>query len=312
MKTNPVSRLTLGTVQFGIPYGVANSVGRPDYETARDILACAIEGGATSLDTAAAYGESERVLGRALADLRAAGRVVVTTKVAPLPDDLSSARADSLVEESVRNSLRNLGLECLPFCLFHHEKDFRHADSLLKLRERGLVGRVGCSVTTPRAARSLVASGRVEAIQFPASVLDRRFTGPDISGAASARGIAVFARSIYLQGLILLPEVAVPDELRAVVPVRRNLEELARGAGISVAELAIRYTFGLGDLTSVLVGVESVDQMRENLCLHEKGPLPADLMRAVASAVPSLPDAVIDPWRWKQSANSREGTKARG
>jgi aryl-alcohol dehydrogenase-like predicted oxidoreductase len=295
-----LSRLTLGTVQFGLPYGVANQAGQPPYETARDILACAIEGGVTCLDTAAGYGESESVLGRALAELGAAERVSVVTKVAALADDLSPARADALVEESVRNSLRHLRLECLPFCLFHREQDFRYADSLLKLRSRGLVERVGCSTTTPVATRTIIGSELAEAVQFPASVLDRRFTGAEVAGAARSRGMVVFARSVYLQGLVLLPDATTPENLREVIPARRRLAELARAAGIPLAELALRYVLGLGDLTSILVGVESVDQMRENLALFAKGPLPPDLMQAVVAAAPSLSDAILDPWRWER------------
>lgn len=292
------SRLTLGTVQFGLPYGVANRAGQPPYETARDILACAIEGGVTCLDTAAGYGESEAVLGRALAELGAAERVSVVTKIAPLADNLSPARADALVEESVNNSLRHLRLERLPFCLFHRERDFRYADSLLKLRDRGLVERVGCSTTTASATRTIIGSGLAEAVQFPASVLDRRFTGAEIAGAARSRGMAVFARSVYLQGLVFLPDATTPEDLSGVIPPRRRLAELAREAGIPLAELALRYVLGLSDLTSILIGVESLDQMRETLVLFAKGPLPPDLMQAVLASVPSLPDAILDPMRW--------------
>jgi len=295
-----LSRLVLGTVQFGLPYGVANRDGQPSYETARDILACAIEGGVTCLDTAAGYGESEAVLGRALAELGAAERVTVVTKVAFLADDLSPARADELVEESVRNSLRLLRLDRLPFCFFHREEDFRYADSMLKLSGLGLVERVGCSTATPVATKAIIGSGLAEAVQFPASVLDRRFSGADIAGAARARGIVVFARSVYLQGLIFLPDEKTPGDLSEVIPPRRQLAELAREAGIPLAELALRYVLGLEDLTSILVGVESVGQMRENLALFAKGPLPPDLMQAVVASVPSLPDVILDPWHWAQ------------
>jgi aryl-alcohol dehydrogenase-like predicted oxidoreductase len=297
-RARALSRLTLGTVQFGLPYGVANSSGQPPYETARDILACAIEGGVTCLDTAARYGESEAVLGRALAELGA--DVTVVTKIAPLADDLSSARADALVEESVTNSLRNLRLESLPFCLFHREQDFRYADSLLKLRARGLVERIGCSTTTPAATRTIIGSGLAEAIQFPASVLDRRFTGPEVAGAAHSGRMAVFARSVYLQGLVFLPDEKTPGDLSEVIPPRRRLAEFAREAGIPLAELALRYVLGLGDLSSILVGVDSVDQMRENLALFAKGPLPPDLMRAVVADAPSLSNRILDPWNWTQ------------
>ena len=295
-RANALSHLALGTVQFGLPYGVANRSGQPPYEVVLDILACAIEGGVTVLDTAAGYGESEAVLGRALADLGFSEKVTVVTKIAALSPDLAPNRADALVEASVRNSLRQLRLGYLDLCLFHREQDFRYADSLLKLRESGLVRRIGCSTTTPATTRTIVASGLAEAVQFPASVLDRRFLPSGTE--AHARGMAVFARSIYLQGLLFLDDAATPEDLLNITPVRRRLIELARGAGMPLAELALRFALGRQELDSVLVGVDSVAQMRENLALFAKGPLPLDLAREVDAAGPPLPDAILDPWRW--------------
>ena len=295
-RASALSRLALGTVQFGLPYGVANRSGQPSYEVVRDILACAIEGGVTVLDTAAGYGESEAVLGRALADLGFAEKVTVVTKIAALAPDLSPARADALVEASVNNSLRQLHLDRLDLCLFHREQDFSYADSFIKLRERGLVRRIGSSTTTPKGTREIVASGLAEAVQFPASVLDRRFLP---SGAeARACGMAVFARSVYLQGLLLLDDATTPEDLRGVAPARRRLAELARHAGMPIAELALRFALGWQEIDAVLVGVDSVAQMRENLALFAKGPLPPDLASEVEAAVPLLPDAILDPWRW--------------
>jgi aryl-alcohol dehydrogenase-like predicted oxidoreductase len=68
---------------------------------------------------------------------------------------------------------------------------------------------------------------------------------------------------------------------------------------MTLAELALRYVLSLEDLTSILIGIDSVDQMRENLALFAKGPLPPDLMRAVVANALSLPDAILDPWRWE-------------
>jgi aryl-alcohol dehydrogenase-like predicted oxidoreductase len=298
------AKLALGTVQFGLPYGVANRSGQPPYEVARDILARALEGGIALLDTAAGYGESEEVLGRALAELGAEGRVAVATKVVPLAPDLPPARADALVEESVRASLRKLRLERLDLCLFHREENFRYADSLLKLRERGLVRRVGCSTMTVAATRGVVASGLAEAVQFPASVLDRRFL--PAGAEARARGVEVFARSVYLQGLLLLDDASTPADLQGVLPARRHLAALAARAGIPLAELAFRFALGRPELDAVLVGVDSLAQVHENLALFRKGPLPPDLAREVDAAVPPLPDALLDPWRWQKRMTSAD------
>ncbi|HUT74807.1 MAG TPA: aldo/keto reductase [Armatimonadota bacterium] len=295
-----LSRLMLGTVQLGMPYGIANRAGQPSYEVARDIIACAYEGGVTCFDTAAAYGASEQVLGQALAELGLADRMTVATKIRPVEDrTFSDAAAREKIEGSVAGSLRALRLEALPLCLFHREHDFRCIEHLLRLKEKGLVRHVGASVMTPKATAAIIGSGLAEAVQLPASLLDHRFARAGILTEARRRGVAVFARSIYLQGSLLMSEREIPSCLEAAIPVRRELEALAREAGMSLAELAARYVLSLDGVTCVVIGMESVEQLRENLTLIERGPLAPALCAAIGRAVPELPDDLLMPNRWQ-------------
>lgn len=299
MLTENLSRLMLGTVQLGMPYGIANRSGRPSYEQARDIIACAHEGGVNCLDTAVAYGNSEEVIGRALGELGLRDEFTVVTKLPALGEvEPDEAALQPRMEEQLRGSLARLGLERLPVCLFHREDDFHAADALLTLRERGLVERVGCSVMTPGATEAIIASGKAQALQVPTNLLDHRFTGRGLLEAAAAQGIAVFVRSVYLQGLLLMPEGDIPPELAAVIPVRRRLELLAAEAGMTVAELALRYALTLPGVTSVVVGVETVAQMQANIELCSRGPLEPSLLEAIEAAVPDLGDNILMPNRW--------------
>ncbi len=303
-----LSRLMLGTVQLGLPYGIANTTGQPPYQEARAILACAYEGGVNCLDTAAIYGSSEEVLGRALAELGISSKMTVVTKVRYLAQGLDATTAATIVEESVVQSLKRLRLETLPICLFHIEDNFCYAEALLRLKERGLVGHIGSSVMTPAATAAIINTGLAEALQIPTSVLDHRYTRPwsedhpegSIIRKAAERGMAVFIRSIYLQGLLLLPEQEILPELAGVIPTRRRLETLAAEAGMSLGELAVRYVLSLDGVTCGVVGIETVEQMRQNLAIFAKGPLDAELRQRVEAAVPELPDKILMPNQWSK------------
>jgi|WetSurMetagenome_2_1015567.scaffolds.fasta_scaffold72320_2 aryl-alcohol dehydrogenase-like predicted oxidoreductase len=314
METKPfaefaLSRLMLGTVQLGLPYGIANRTGQPSYQEARAILACAYEGGVNCLDTAAIYGSSEEVLGCALAELGIADRMTIVSKVRHMAQGLDAATAAAIVEESVAQSLKRLRLERLPICLFHIEENFAYAEALLRLKERGLVGHVGSSVMTPTATSAIIDTGLADALQIPTGVLDRRFSHPGggtpapragVIEEAAGHGMAVFVRSIYLQGLLLIPEEDLPLELAAVLPVRRRLEALAAEAGMSLSELAVRYVLSLDGVTCAVVGIETEAQTRQNLAMFARGPLAAELRRAVEAAVPDLPDKILMPSLWSR------------
>ena len=298
-----LSRLMLGTVQFGMPYGVANRTGQPEYGDVLSIVAAAVEGGVNCFDTAAAYGTSEEVLGRALQELGVADRVLIVTKVRPLsPAELSdSALASRAIEQSVADSRRRLRLDCLPVVLFHREPDAIHRNVLDELQAKGWLRHIGVSCDNrPGPAAEFVAGPNMSALQLPGNVLDRRHQHSGIFPAAASRGVAVFLRSVYLQGLLVMPENDIPPELREVVPVRRKLELLASAAGMSLAELALRYMLSQDGITCILTGVETVAQVRDNLAIFHRGPLPADLLAAIDAVSRELPETVLTPSLWPE------------
>jgi aryl-alcohol dehydrogenase-like predicted oxidoreductase len=293
-----LSRLTLGTVQFGLPYGIANRSGQPSYETARDIIACAYEGGVNCLDTASAYGESETVIGRALAELGLADRMRVVTKVPPIPGDLTGPAVDRFVDASVRKSLKALRLEKLGLCLFHREEDSGHLDALLKLQTQGLIEQIGISTYRPNITAGILTEGRVQAIQIPTNILDQRFIRAGVLNQARQQGVTVFVRSVYLQGLLLMSPDGLDPFFAPIVELHPKLAQWARAAGISLAELAVRFVLSFDEATSLVLGMETVDQMRENIRLCDRPPLPPDLLREILAGVPDLPEHLLMPPFW--------------
>ncbi len=301
LNNQSVSKLMLGTVQFGLPYGVANRTGQPGFDEVKAIVAAALDGGVNSFDTAAAYGISEAVLGRALHELGVADRVVVVTKVRPLTpaERADDALATQAIEQSVAESRRRLRLDCLPVVLFHREADAAYLPALQQMKARGWLRDAGVSCDNhPGPAAECVAGGLASALQLPGNILDRRHQRSGVFRQAAARGVGVFIRSVYLQGLLAMPEEAIPPGLRKVVPVRRRLAGIAGEAGLTLPELALRYMLSQEGVTSVLTGVETVAQIRENLDLFSRGPLAPDLLAAVEDTVPDLPESILTPTLW--------------
>ncbi|MGV8845306.1 aldo/keto reductase [Tessaracoccus sp.] len=295
------SPLVLGTVQLGGSYGIANRTGVPDHASALSMVAAALEGGVITFDTAASYGDSEKVLGQCLAELGVAGETVVVTKTRPLSDhELGNpAAARAAIEASVAESRRRLQRDTIPVVLFHREADAVHLDALLELRDRGWITHAGVSCDVlPEPVIDFSSAPGVQAVQIPASVLDRRHQLGGSFAHTLDQSVTVFVRSIFLQGLLLMPECSIPEHLAPAIPARRALTRVSAESGMSLAELAVRYVLGLpGDVRPVL-GAETVEQVRENVSLAAGGPLPHDVMAAVDEAVGVLPEAVISPRLW--------------
>lgn len=295
------SPLVLGTVQLGGSYGIANRTGAPDHSSAVAMVAAALEGGVVTFDTAASYGVSEEVLGRCLSELGVAGDTIVVTKSRRLTDEelRDPAAARAAIEASVAESRKRLQLDTIPVVLFHQEADAVHLDALLELRDRGWIADVGVSCDVlPEPMAVFSSNPEVQAVQIPASVLDRRHQLGGSFTCAREHSATVFVRSIFLQGLLLMPEASVPERLSPAIPARRALSRVSADAGIQLPELAVRYVLSLpGDIRPIL-GAETVEQVRQNVSLAAKGQLAADVVAAVHDAVGALPDAVISPRLW--------------
>ena len=297
----------LGTVQFGMNYGIANSLGKPPYDTSRDIVKCAFEGGVNCLDTAAAYGDSEEVIGRILDDLNIRSEMTVVTKVRAVPEDIAAKDVRAWVEDSLANSLKRLRTDVLPAVLLHRDADYAKAYEYLEAaRDKGQVLAIGVSGGThPDITAQVVASGRVQALQIPTNYYDRRFRAANdgIIASAASRDIPVFARSAYLQGLAIMPveEIEAKPHFAEFVPVRKKLDVIAKQAGLTNCEMAMRYVLSLHGITRLLVGVDSPQQMKENLQIAAEGPLSAELVAQIDAAVPELSPKVTNPVNWPQT-----------
>ena len=294
----PPSALTLGSAQFGSEYGVANQSGRPSFATVCDIIRTAYEGGVDTIDTAAGYGESEEWIGRALKELGLRDRMRVVTKVAALGSDLTKQEAAKQIEASVVRSLKLLGLDKVPLCLFHREYNIQYTDELLALRDRGLIDEAGVSLGSPEYAAKALKLPGLTAWQIASNLLDRRYTHSGLTIAAKKAGVTIFVRSVLLQGLILMDDASTPPHLHPVIAPRQKLRDVAKRFNLSLSELAVRGITGRPEIASVVVGVETVAQIKDNNAILAKGPLPAEVLQALEELQPDLPENILNPAEW--------------
>jgi len=302
------SRLTLGTAQLGMEYGLVNDRGQPSTVHAVAIVRKAIAHGVTALDTARAYGTAEEVLGRALGGAWAPRAEVITKlDLTVLPEDASPAQARTRVDESVDRSCRALGLEQLAVVLVH---DWRHRhswqaaawDRLLQLREGGKIGIVGASVYQPKEALEALEDPTVGHLQIPMNVLDWRWGAAGVDQAITDRpDVIVHARSALLQGILAHPISRWPivDRNRAAECAQLLAELVQEWGRESVTDLCLAYVRSLPWVTSVVVGCETMQQLDENLRLFCQPGLSADQCQELRRRIPRMPESLLNPSNWK-------------
>jgi len=305
----PLSRLALGTVQLGLPYGVANTSGPPCHEAASQILTQAVKHGVNLFDTAAAYGESERVIGQSL-PTAIKQDVTISTKLDPLTDlDESSSDAEiiSKVENSVYKSLYRLGVKTLPVLMLHRWAHYSFKDGLIintlrRLQEEGFITRLGVSVQSPEEGIEALRSNTISFIQMPFNIIDSRWRKADFANIAQENpGKHIQARSALLQGLLTLPAEQWPTQhqvyARDVVSfLDASVAEYNRS---SVTDLCLAYVRSIPWIDSVVIGVEKLDQLQDNMRLFLQQDFTSAQVRDIDKTAPEVPDVLLNPALWR-------------
>lgn len=250
-----MNKLVLGTVQFGLQYGV-NSAGRPGEEAVMHILEEAAKGGITTLDTSSAYGNSEEILGKFIAP---AGHFRIVSKY-PI--------GETPVHEMFESSLRRLHTNRLYGYLLHHfevyKNDPRVWEAFLALKESGKVQKIGFSLYSPDELELILKNkAPFDLLQFPYNIFDKKFR-PYMKDLHE-KGVEIHVRSTFLQGLFFKDRNALPEKLQPMKKYLLQLDEFSRESGLSIAEIALNYNLQNSYIDGILIGVDNVEQLKANL-----------------------------------------------
>lgn len=287
-------RIGLGSAQFGLDYGISNSGGQTAESDVADILALAQGEGVTLIDTASAYGNADSILGQSWPADHLFEVVTKTPKLTgerPARDELR----DSFAESLARLRLRTLG-----GLLAHDADDLLGPtgddlwDGMLALKEAGLVEKIGASAYTGEQVEALLARRELDIIQVPLNLFDQRLIAGGHLALLKDKGVEVHARSVFLQGLLLMEPDSLPDGMEpARAPLIQLRNRLAR-FGLSAVDAAIGFCLAQVEVDRVIVGVTSRDDLGEILAAAAK-PISEDFPWSECA----LSDLdVVDPRRW--------------
>ena len=290
-----LSKLSFGTVQLGLEYGIANTAGRPTQQTANDIIEYLIDSGVNSFDTAVAYGNSEEVLGQAL---EAYSDIFIISKV---QTDLFSSEIKSIVEES----LKRLKSNHLFALLLHDAKllsqwSDMQTEKVAMLINGGMIRYFGVSVYTEREFALALENPMVKIIQIPFNIFDQRAVNGDWFKKARDTGKLLFIRSIFLQGLFFLHAEELKNSLVAAAPFLDKMHRIREKLGLSVSQFAMAYVNSASTDAVLLFGCDTRAQAKENIENFNTLPLiDADMQKEINQFFSEVPATVYNPSQWK-------------
>ena len=257
------SKLILGTVQFGLDYGINNTIGKMSEDKVFELLENAYSLGVKTLDTAEAYGNAHSVISNFHKQSKKRFNII---------SKYSSSNFDYPIDlvERIQVHCSNFNVNYLEGYMFHSYNDFKmninnNPIVLDNIKNSGLVKKIGVSVYSNGEIEELLNFKNINLIQLPFNLFDNEYQRKEILEKAKKRNIEIHTRSVFLQGLFF-KDINMLNN--CLLPLKNNLSELSqilKNNNISIESLALNYPLNKQYIDKVLIGVDSLEQLKNNI-----------------------------------------------
>ncbi len=254
---NPLnSKLIIGGAQFGSSYGIANKVGHVKKQEVRSILNFAFKNGISFIDTAKSYGNSENIIGSAIMGNEKNWNIITKYK----------CHHENIEIEFEKSSIN---FNCPPKIILSHSYEHYTKggtfETFDKLKKENKVKKVGVSVYTAEEIESVLKINTPDVIQLPMSILDSRLYKDGVLDKIKEKGIEIHIRSVFLQGLFFLPKKQIKHKFPDVVNAIDKLNFISKENNLSLSELSLLWTCSIKNVDKVIIGVDSLLQLKQHL-----------------------------------------------
>lgn len=286
-----MERFALGTVQFGLHYGVSNQSGQVTNKEVDKILKTAYSAGINTLDTAVSYGSSEQVLGEA-----GINNWQVITKLPRFPEKCNNI--EDWVNSTVSDALDRLKIKKLSGLLLHQPLQLLEENGtdlyqiLNNLKKKELVNKIGYSIYSPNDLDKLYSSFKPDIIQAPFNIFDQQLLTSGWLKKLHKEGVEINVRSVFLQGLLLMKLKDLPIKFHRWKTLMDNWHKWLLKNNITPLQACLGFVLAQPEINRLVIGVDNARQLKE-------------VLLATQTKVPSPPlefatedENLINPLKW--------------
>lgn len=259
-------KICLGTVQFGMDYGITNDLGQISKDEAKLILAKAYSNNIEFLDTAQTYGNSEKIIGETQPK---DNKFKIISKISPEEKNHWNQSDVENWEKQFQFSLQLLKKESLEALFIHRSKDLLRKDSQIlvdwldSLKSRSLIKNIGISIYSKNELQNIPLQ-KIQMIQFPLSIFDQRFIQDGTLQFLKSKGIKLLARSIFLQGLLLKKAIYWPKFINPKFAIfHKKLNECLLKENVSLLEASLGFALRKHLIDFILIGISNSNELSE-------------------------------------------------
>lgn len=296
-----MTKLCLGTVQFGMKYGVNNVIKRqPTWEESFEMLDYAIARGIRVIDTARAYGEAELVLGEYFRN-RDNKEIQIISKLRPNVIEKGEKDVYTHVARELEDSFRRMNVDKLNGYLLHTPEYIYNRQivaALMRLKEEGYVENIGVSIYDLKEGRATIDTDGMDYVQLPYSILDQRGAKEGFLSEARRKGIRVFARSAFLQGMFMMDKTEIPEHLRKAIPHLDVMDRILEKYQVDKISAILHFVAREAEIDYLVFGVETKEQLIQDIDRFHHGRVPEECIKELKELIHNVDETIIFPSLW--------------
>ena len=292
-----IKKISIGTAQFGLDYGVKNLTGQINFPDAKKIINEAYRNNIRSIDTAASYGNAETILGELETN-----KFDITTKLIRLPYD--EKKVEKWVFEQVEMSLTKLNRDVISGILIHDPEILRTDEgkkifSTLRLaKKKNLIQDIGVSIYHLKDLPELIEEFEIDIVQAPFNVFDRRLEREGWIDELDNKEIKIQVRSVFLQGLMLMEIEELKKDFNSWIEIFEEWKDWLKKNNLTSYEACLVFIEKFSKIDKVIIGLDSIEQFKMllNHCKSAK-------RRYEIPEIFTNDLDLIDPLRWPMYRN---------
>ena len=262
---NSSNKICIGSANFGLNYGYKKK--RLSKKDAKKIINYSYKMGINYIDTAINYGDTHKILGEF--NLK---KFNVITKLPTPPKNIKSIKKWCI--SNVMQAKKTLRIKCIYGLLIHDTKILQNTnnaneifEALNFLKSKKIIHKVGLSIYDPKELDNYFDKYNFKIIQFPFSIFDRRILNSGWLKRLSKKKIELHARSIFLQGLLLIESKKIPKKFKKWIKYFTKLDLFVKKKNISKKIACVSFVRKFSKIDKFVIGVNDINQIKDNLAL---------------------------------------------
>lgn len=297
-------KLVLGTVQFGMDYGIQGSK-CPAVKEIEETLSYAVAHEICCFDSASAYGNAEKVMGdyiRHHVDIADQMEIISKLSASALKEIPTNAWRDVILKNA-EESIKTLGIQRLKAYLFHDASciyDKGAVKALTGVVNAGLAEKAGVSIYSPEEAIKALEYDEIRVIQIPYNVFDQRLDQCGFFEKAREKDVEIYARSSLLQGLVMMDPDNFPEKVRFAANYIRKFHRICREYDVLPLRGAVGYVLSHPGIDYIVFGVDNKKQLREYIAMQEEG-IPKEMENRLRREFANVEERLVNPVLWDKA-----------